>query len=238
MRPASPPALGRVEQRFVKRVVERGHQAAPAAASNVDDESEVLKLMTKPPVQNDPAKRFSAAHDSRAAARAVAQFCAVARAGRRVDWHFTGGAVRMVATRQSMPRIASPRGEGGAQAGARDDAAQGATTRLGCTASTFQDARRRLLLRRVHQLSAFCVTTSFTTYITHPWSPAQSSHDIDGMSPGLNLILAEAVMTLPDGAEVARGSGTFMPHPKFALVTIAMYADEGEYPFDEEDSVL
>ena len=88
----------------------------------------------------------------------------------------------------------------------------------------------------------FCVTTSFTTYITRPVVAGANIPLMTSTgtvtSASKSLILAEAVMTLPDGAEVARGSGTFMPHPKFALGTIAMYADEGEYPFDEEDSVL
>lgn len=40
------------------------------------------------------------------------------------------------------------------------------------------------------------------------------------------------------GTEVGRGSGTFMPHPKFELAKIAMYADDEAYPLSEEDLVL
>ena len=78
----------------------------------------------------------------------------------------------------------------------------------------------------------FVVTTSFNTYITRP---VMASDDIPRMistgrvtSASKSLILAEAVMTLPDGTEVARGSGTFMPHPKFTLQGISTYDDSPE----------
>ena len=87
----------------------------------------------------------------------------------------------------------------------------------------------------------FCVTTSFTTYITRPVVAGDGDVPLltstgTVTSASKSLILAEAVMLLSDGTEVGRGSGTFMPHPKFALETIAMYADEGAYPFNEEDA--
>ena len=90
--------------------------------------------------------------------------------------------------------------------------------------------------------SNFVVTTSFTTYITRPVVASNEiSHLIsEGVvtSASKSLVLAEAVMRLPDGTEVGRGSGTFMPHPKFALPSIPMYGDEDEYPFSDEDGVL
>ena len=88
----------------------------------------------------------------------------------------------------------------------------------------------------------FVVTTSFTTYITRPVVASNEiSHLIsEGVvtSSSKSLVLAEAVMRLPDGTEVGRGSGTFMPHPKFALQSIPMYGDENQYPFSDEDGVL
>ena len=78
----------------------------------------------------------------------------------------------------------------------------------------------------------FVVTTSFNTYITRP---VIASDDIPRVvstgrvtSASKSLILAEAVMTLPDGTEVARGSGTFMPHPKFSLQMLPTYSDPPE----------
>ena len=90
--------------------------------------------------------------------------------------------------------------------------------------------------------SNFVVTTSFTTYITRPVvATSEISHLIsEGVvtSASKSLVLAEAIMRLPDGTEVGRGSGTFMPHPKFTLQGIPMYGDEREYPFSDEDGVL
>ena len=52
------------------------------------------------------------------------------------------------------------------------------------------------------------------------------------------LILAEAVLRTPDGTEVARGSGTFMPHPKLELALVPPYVDDDKFPFIEEDDPL
>jgi acyl-coenzyme A thioesterase PaaI-like protein len=86
----------------------------------------------------------------------------------------------------------------------------------------------------------FVVTTSFTTYITRPVVPDDVHLVSNGVvtSASKSLILAEAVMCLPDGTEVGRGSGTFMPHPKFELHKIASYADEAAFPFVDEDAPL
>ncbi len=88
----------------------------------------------------------------------------------------------------------------------------------------------------------FAVTTSFTTYITRPVVPSDEVPLLTSRgvvtSASKSLILAEAVMTMPDGTEVARGSGTFMPHPKFLLNTIPSYMDDDKFPFTEEDVAL
>ena len=87
----------------------------------------------------------------------------------------------------------------------------------------------------------FVVTTSFTSYITKVVVPAKvptltSTGTVTSSTKG--LILAEAVLRTPDGTEVARGSGTFMPHPKFLLNKIPVYADGETYPFTDEDVLL
>ena len=90
----------------------------------------------------------------------------------------------------------------------------------------------------------FCVTTSFTTYITRPVVVAGEG-DVPLLtstgtvtSASKSLILAEAVMLLPDGTEVGRGSGTFMPHPKLKLPKVPTYFDDVAFPLTDEDEVL
>ena len=87
----------------------------------------------------------------------------------------------------------------------------------------------------------FVVTTSFTTYITRP---VVASEDIPVLTAfgkvtnvSKSLILAEASMCLPDGTEVARGSGTFQPHPKFLLASLPTYNDD-DAPLTDEDMML
>ena len=87
----------------------------------------------------------------------------------------------------------------------------------------------------------FVVTTSFTTYITRPVDPSvvpylTSTGTVTSASK--SLIIAESVVRQPDGVEVGRGSGTFMPHPKFLLNKIPVYADGETYPFTDEDVLL
>ena len=53
-----------------------------------------------------------------------------------------------------------------------------------------------------------------------------------------SLIIAEGVVKTPDGLEVGRGSGTFMPHPKMELPKVPFYADDEAYPLIDEDQVL
>eukprot|EP00966_Prymnesium_polylepis_P273649 6321672-Prymnesium_polylepis.1 len=53
-----------------------------------------------------------------------------------------------------------------------------------------------------------------------------------------SLIIAEGVVKTPDGTEVGRGSGTFMPHPKMELPKVPFYADDEAYPFVDDDQVL
>ena len=87
----------------------------------------------------------------------------------------------------------------------------------------------------------FVVTTSFTTYITKPVDPQTTPYLIatgSVTSASKSLILAEAVVKQPDGVEVGRGSGTFMPHPKFKLDKLPLYFDDEKYPFTDEDQVL
>ena len=75
----------------------------------------------------------------------------------------------------------------------------------------------------------FVTTTSFTTYITKPVVPVEGQFYISHgkvTSASRSLIVAESVMSLPDGTEVARGSGTFMPHPKFTLDSLPAYTGE------------
>ena len=88
----------------------------------------------------------------------------------------------------------------------------------------------------------FVVTTSFTTYITKAIAPSPKVTHLVATgrvtSQSKSLILAEAVVTTPDGAEVGRGSGTFMPHPKFALAGIPQYNDDAAFPFTDEDALL
>ena len=87
----------------------------------------------------------------------------------------------------------------------------------------------------------FVVTTSFTSYITKVVVPAKvptltSTGTVTSSTKG--LILAEAVLRTPDGTEVARGSGTFMPHPKLELALVPPYVDDEKFPFIEEDDPL
>ena len=89
--------------------------------------------------------------------------------------------------------------------------------------------------------SSFVVTTSFTTYITRAVDPSvvpflKATGRVTSATK--SLIVAEAFVVQPDGVEVGRGSGTFMPHPKFALPSIPLYADDASYPFTEEDRIL
>mmetsp|Transcript_78208 Transcript_78208/g.234383 ORF Transcript_78208/g.234383 Transcript_78208/m.234383 type:complete len:181 (+) Transcript_78208:1-543(+) len=87
----------------------------------------------------------------------------------------------------------------------------------------------------------FVVTTSFTTYITRPVVPDQTPFLIaEGtvVSASKSLIIAEGVVKTPDGTEVGRGSGTFMPHPKMELPKVPFYADDEAYPFVDDDQVL
>ena len=88
---------------------------------------------------------------------------------------------------------------------------------------------------------AFVVTTSFTTYITRAVDPTvvpflKATGRVTSATK--SLIVAEASVVQPDGVEVGRGSGTFMPHPKFALPSMPLYADDASYPFTDEDKVL
>ena len=46
------------------------------------------------------------------------------------------------------------------------------------------------------------------------------------------------MLRTPDGTEVARGSGTFMPHPKLELALVPPYVDDEKFPFTEEDDPL
>ena len=90
-------------------------------------------------------------------------------------------------------------------------------------------------------LTQFVATTSFTTYITKPVVPEAVPHLIaegNVVSASKSLIIAEGVVRTPDGTEVGRGSGTFMPHPKFELASIPFYADDGAHPFTDEDELL
>ena len=88
----------------------------------------------------------------------------------------------------------------------------------------------------------FVVTTSFTTYITKAVSPSSKvTHLVSTgrvTSASRSLIVAEAVVTTMDGTEVGRGSGTFMPHPKFLLSAIPFYADDEAHPFVSDDVAL
>ena len=86
----------------------------------------------------------------------------------------------------------------------------------------------------------FVVTTSFTTYITRVVTPDVPHLVSTGTvtSATKSLLVAEAVVCTPDGTEVGRGSGTFMPHPKFRLDMIPVYEDPEKHPFTEEDTVL
>lgn len=85
------------------------------------------------------------------------------------------------------------------------------------------------------------VTTSFTTYLTRPVVPSSKLPGLIAkgqvISASSSLILADAVVCTPDGSEVGRGSGTFMPHPKFLLGQIAAYSDDELHPFTSEDRI-
>ena len=91
-------------------------------------------------------------------------------------------------------------------------------------------------------MTNFVVTTSFVTYITRPIVLDGDLTELRATgrvtSASKSLILAEAVMTLPDGTEVARGSGTFMPHPKMVLQKMPAYADDDAFPLLEVDDFL
>ena len=87
----------------------------------------------------------------------------------------------------------------------------------------------------------FVVTTSFTTYITRVVVPGKvptltSTATVTSSSKG--LILAESILRQPDGTVVARGSGTFQPHPKLELALVPQYIDDSKYPFTAEDDPL
>ena len=87
----------------------------------------------------------------------------------------------------------------------------------------------------------FVVTTSFTTYITKPIEPKKAPFLVATgkvVSASKSLIIAESVVTTPDGVECGRGSGTFMPHPKMQMEMLPLYVDDTKYPFTEEDIVL
>ena len=88
----------------------------------------------------------------------------------------------------------------------------------------------------------FVVTTSFTTYITRPVDPLVVPYLVSTgkvTTASKSLIIAESDVTQPDGVEVGRGSGTFMPHPKFLLEKIPRYSDDAAFPFvDDEDAPL
>lgn len=89
--------------------------------------------------------------------------------------------------------------------------------------------------------SAFVVTTSFTTYLTRAVDPTvvpflRATGTV--VSATRSLIVAESVVVQPDGVEVGRGSGTFMPHPKFQLGSMPLYNDDDAHPFTEEDAPL
>lgn len=84
----------------------------------------------------------------------------------------------------------------------------------------------------------FTVTTSFTTYITRPVDPKTVPYlTAKGTvkSQSTSLIVAESVVYTPDGVEVGRGSGTFMPHPKMLMQRIPLYFSDD---FTDEDEVL
>ena len=83
------------------------------------------------------------------------------------------------------------------------------------------------------------MATSVCRAISSSVSPAStltSTGTVTSSTKG--LILAEAVLRTPDGTEVARGSGTFMPHPKLELALVPPYVDDEKFPFTEEDDPL